>query len=430
MIRISLFAALLISSAFVRPPAATAQDFTMNGGTMTSPFLGPAALQVFGPGVTDFERQQLQLNGFSPFHKFYTAEEGAGPKFVNSSCGGCHIENGRGPFKFENGPVSRAGTMVVKVAPKKPVNKLLTPVIQNHSPHGEVFHDIRVRWKTTKGKYRSGERFSIKRPILSFNVDGLTARKLHYSVRMTPPVIGVGLIEAIDSATIEALADPFDLNGDGISGRPNYVTDIRKQTSAIGRFGFKASQPTVEQQSAAALGNEMGMSNSLFPVSKEIEISDETLDSITIYQQLGGVPAARSQSAPDIERGKKLFFDIGCENCHTATITTGTHELPELSNQTIHPFSDFLLHDMGPGLADKVIEGNAVGREWRTTPLWGIGFARYLSRSKPRYLHDGRAGTIDEAILWHGGEAKPARNKFAKLSKLERRDLIKFLNSL
>lgn len=414
--------------------SATAQDFTAAGGGMTRDWLRPPAIQVYGPNVVDGRRRQEQLEGFTPFHRSLKAQDGLGPGFINSSCGGCHIENGRGPVRFGRSMFSvfRGEAMVVKVQSLKGGTSIpIGPVLQNHTLQEKDKYKIRLRWREKPGRYPDGNRFSLREPLLSFSVPELPSyRKLASSLRMTPPIIGPGLIEAIPAGVILALADPYDQNGDGISGRPNYVKNLRNGELELGRFGFKAGQPTVEQQSAAALANEMGMSNSLFDTEDNIELDDNTLRSITSYQKLAGVPAARQQHVPEIQLGKKRFFDIGCSGCHSVNFYTFDKENAELSGQKIHPFSDFLLHDMGPALADKLTEGAAGGSEWRTTPLWGLGFSRYLSSVKPRYLHDGRARSIEEAIIWHGGEAKRSRRLFMTLPKQERQALLRFLDSL
>lgn len=249
---------------------------------------------------------------------------------------------------------------------------------------------------------------------------------------MSPLLIGTGLVEAIPDSTIEALADPLDSNGDGISGKINLVTNIRANTKTVGKFGFKAVEPTVEQQSLIAFSNEMGITNPLFPDPKGApsEISELDMQRLDFYQRLAGVPAARNQANEDVQAGRAIFERIGCEKCHTTTFVTSAVNDPELDAQTIHPFSDFLLHDMGEGLADKRAHFDASGSEWRTTPLWGLGFAETVSTTKITFLHDGRAQTIEEAILWHGGEGLAARTEFRNLVKAERDQLVTFLRSL
>lgn len=413
--------------------SASAQDFTMLGGEMTSYVQGPPALQVFAPNVFSAEHRAEQINGFSFFHTIYDAQNGVGPRFINKSCGGCHVQNGRGALSFNNTPLLSGGSLVVKVKYlDNQTGPEIPPVLQNNSLTGEEYHSLSLRWRAKTGRYPDGMTYTLREPALKFTLNEKSFRKYAYSLRMSPPVVGPGLIEAIDDATILSRSDPKDRNRDGISGRPNMVTHIRTGATAIGRFGFKAGQPTVEQQSAAALGNEMGLSNTLFTVAKDglIEFPDEALTSVTVYQKLGGVPAARDQFNPSVQSGKGIFFTIGCEACHTATVVTGANAYPELSNQTIHPFSDFLLHDMGKGLSTNYAEGSATGSEWKTTPLWGLGFSKYLSNLRPHYLHDGRARTLEEAILWHDGEAKKSKDKFMELDLIDRLELITFLRAL
>ncbi|MCB0331523.1 MAG: hypothetical protein KDD70_17750 [Bdellovibrionales bacterium] len=199
----------------------------------------------------------------------------------------------------------------------------------------------------------------------------------------------------------------------------------------LGRFGFRASQPSVRHQSAGAAAGEMGLTTSLFNSTNEApEISDEELEKLALYQMLAGVPIARDQTDPSVQYGKQLFQLAGCHNCHRFNIQTSNTVYPELNDQLIHPFTDLLLHDMGEGLADSRPEFSASGAEWRTTPLWGIGFLGTISPVRQHYLHDGRAKSLEEAILWHGGEAESSRNKFVDFSKLERASLISFLESL
>ena len=251
------------------------------------------------------------------------------------------------------------------------------------------------------------------------------------SLRMTPPVIGMGLLEAVPDQAIIAMSDPNDANGDGISGRVSYVPNRQTNTTAIGRFGFRASHPTLRQQSAAAFFNDMGMTNEIFSsADQQQEVSSAQMDQVVFYQQAAGVMAARNQDDPDVIAGKELFKQIRCNDCHVMTLQTGASDVVEVANQEFHPFTDLLLHDMGRDLSDKRPEFETSGREWRTTPLWGLGLHEHLSTHRPGYLHDGRARTIAEAILWHGGEARASQRAFRALSRAEREQLIAFLKSL
>jgi CxxC motif-containing protein (DUF1111 family) len=268
--------------------------------------------------------------------------------------------------------------------------------------------------------------------VLNFSVPKVNRRRIAASLRMSPPIIGLGLLESIPQETLESWSDPEDTDGNGISGRVNVVPDLRTAASAAGRFGFKAVQPTVEQQSLAALFFDMGISNSLFgdrQRSPEFP-ENEFLLPLLFYQRLAGVPLPREISNPQHQEGFALFQSIGCADCHRFGVRTGESADPELSDQVIHPFSDLLLHDMGRGLADARREFGAAGREWRTTPLWGLGFSRTVSKVRVAYLHDGRARTLEEAILWHGGEAAASQIRFKQLAAAQREAVLAFLSSL
>ncbi|MBX7143357.1 MAG: thiol oxidoreductase [Oligoflexia bacterium] len=415
---------------------ADAIDVSALGGNMTSDLPGRHALQVPANYVTDPDRRALQISGFADFHKAFTKSEGVGPKFVNSSCGGCHVENARGPVKFSNHG-SFGKTIVVQISAKSGLSNNGAPkpvpgaggVLPTQTKGFKLFGT----WKEIEGHYPTSDKtkYRLRFPVIRYSGPGFTHRTTRFSLRMTPPVIGPGLVDAISSATILALADPSDVNNDGISGKPNYVIDRRSGLKGIGKFGFRAGQVSTEGQTTAALFNEMGLTNPLFQKTGiDPEIDETTLERLVVYQQLGGVPRARNQSDPDVIAGNALFQQFGCNDCHVMTIRTDSGAPSELADQDIHPFSDFLLHDMGTGLADTKREFSAKGSEWRTTPLWGLGFTEEQFAGKQAYLHDGRARSIEEAIIWHGGEAKKSRNKFMQAKKSDRAKLIAFLKSL
>jgi CxxC motif-containing protein (DUF1111 family) len=249
---------------------------------------------------------------------------------------------------------------------------------------------------------------------------------------MTPQLIGMGLLEAIPSERILSLADPADRDGDGISGKVNLVFDRESDSLQVGRFGFKATHPTLKQQTAAALFNDMGITTELFQSRRRPpELGAPELLTLVFYQQLSGVPGRRNSQAPDVAKGRQLFEAIGCAKCHIPSHHTSPTALPTyLASQTIYPYTDLLLHDMGPDLADNRAEFRAYGREWRTTPLWGLGMYEAISPRNTGFLHDGRARTPAEAILWHGGEASDSRTAFVSLPALQRHQLIDFLRSL
>lgn len=415
-------------------------DLTKLGGDLTSDFTGRAAIQVNAPNVTDESRRIKQLNGFGHFHSSFIASTGLGPHFVNNSCGGCHIENGKGPLRFTKSK-SVLSTMVLKTSTKgldaNRAPKDLPGIgeqMQDSTLEAQALASAKLQWQTITGRYPDGTVYKVRKPDLSFKIPGITPRSVITSLRMTPPVIGPGLLEAVPDEVIMQRHDPEDLDRDGISGRINHVHDTRTNTLSIGRLGFKASHPTVAEQTAAALFLDIGITNPIFPKSEPEdspkEISAEDFELLVLYQKLAGVPKARNQDSSKVIAGKRLFLKVDCEKCHRMTMTTADYKDPELSNQTFHPFTDLLLHDMGSGLADKRAEYSAKGSEWRTTPLWGLGFARRLTKSRVAYLHDGRARTYEEAILWHNGEAAKSKKKFMALSKEERDELLAFLDSL
>ena len=258
-------------------------------------------------------------------------------------------------------------------------------------------------------------------------------------------MIGLGLLETIPELNITKNADPEDINGDGVSGRINIVWDIQQKKRSLGRFGWKAGQPNVRQQTAAAFNGDLGITSTLFPAQpcsksqnncqsashgEQPEISNQLLKFVTFYAKTLAVPARRSIESPEVKRGKYLFAHAGCAACHTPHFRTGEdNDFPELSRQYIAPYSDLLLHDMGEGLADNRPEFEATGTEWRTPPLWAIGLVQAVN-GHTFFLHDGRARNLTEAILWHGGEAENSKDRFKAMNKKDREAVIKFLNSL
>ncbi len=294
----------------------------------------------------------------------------------------------------------------------------------------------------------------MRRPF--YSVEGLGYGPLSKSVitsaRVSPQVIGLGLLEAIHPNDIIAHSDPQDKNGDGISGRPSFVRDGETGRLVLGRFGHKASTESVLVQSAKAFLNDMGISN---PLQKsdwgdctkeqvecrrsphgtqtslgDTEAPDPILEFVDFYARHLAVPARRDVDSEEVLRGKRLFYESNCVSCHTPKyVTRKDTDLKEDSFQLIWPYTDLLLHDMGEGLADGMSAGDASGSEWRTPPLWGLGLVKTVSPDAG-YLHDGRAKTLLEAILWHGGEAQKARDEVVSMTPEQRKDLIRFLESL
>jgi CxxC motif-containing protein (DUF1111 family) len=259
---------------------------------------------------------------------------------------------------------------------------------------------------------------------------------------MAPPFFGLGLLQNIPEATLLSHVDENDANGDGISGRAHYVWDQYTGKMLIGRFGMKANTATILTQVGSAYQQDMGITNYIFPSESSFgqtqydgrnddpELPDSVLNGTAFYIKSLAVPARRDVTDPAVLQGEKLFTQINCSGCHIPTMQTGIDvTFPQLSNQRIHPYTDLLLHDMGAALADGRPDFLASATEWKTPALWGIGlFER--TNGTPFYLHDGRARTIEEAILWHGGEATAAKNKFQQLATADRNALVKFIKSL
>ncbi|MES2821312.1 MAG: di-heme oxidoredictase family protein [Pseudomonadota bacterium] len=387
-----------------------------------------------------------------------TARDGLGPLFNTNACQNCHLKDGRGHPPEPN--ARSAASMLVRLS--IPVGQEHAGVIERlgvlaEPTYGAQLQDmtnpgvasearIRVGYTPVSVRFVDGHSVELRRPTLQ--IDRLGYGPLHpdtrFSARIAPPMIGLGLLEAIPEAALLANADPDDANGDGISGRPNRVWDHAQARRVLGRFGWKAGQPNLNQQNAEAFANDMGLTSSLVPRDNcsqaqtdcrdapdggKPEVSDSILASVLFYTRTLGVPARRRVDAPDVLAGKGLFHQAGCPACHTPRFTTAEAGEPELANQTIRPYSDLLLHDMGEGLADDRDEFLASGREWRTPPLWGLGLGEAVN-GHTQLLHDGRARNPLEAILWHGGEAEAARQTVLQFDARERAALLAFLNSL
>jgi CxxC motif-containing protein (DUF1111 family) len=355
-----------------------------------------------------------------------------GPKFIARSCVECHVNNGRALPPDIGAPMLQSVVKVGSNATGSP-HPQLGSVLQPRSTNGPVEATATIAsYSNLTGQYGDGTSYSLRKPNYAFQ--GVTPS--FYSVRLTPPLVGLGLLEAVAETTISALADPSDANQDGISGRVQKISDPETGDQRLGRFTNKAGSARVSHQVASALNTDMGVTTPVFPsldgetTTGSPEISTAELDQMTRYVALLGVGARRNLADPQALRGEQVFASSQCVKCHTPDMTTGPHHpMAELRNQTIHPYTDLLLHDMGPGLADNMGEGGASGSEWRTPPLWGIGLTAGVSGGEA-YLHDGRARTLEEAILWHGGEAEASKEAFRTLPTADRAALIKFLKSL
>jgi CxxC motif-containing protein (DUF1111 family) len=355
------------------------------------------------------EQNRRFLAGDAAFNdEVFTSYTGLGPVFVATSCGSCHAGDGKGtPF-----------TTLTRFGQKDATgNQFLHkggPQLQNRAIPGyapEVIPD--------------GATFS----------------------NFTPPAnTGLGFLEMVPDADILAMADPDDKDMDGISGVPSYgalpafVTEfanaIPREGKFIHRFGKKAATYNLLHQTVNAYSQDIGISSTFAP--KDIyngedidpEISNQTVHHVVFYLQTLKAPIPRNQQSPDVQQGKQTFIDIGCQGCHRQTLKTGAAQVAALSNQTFHPYTDLLLHDMGPGLDDGYTEGSATSAEWRTPPLWGLGLSPRSQGGKYFLLHDGRATSIRAAILLHGGEGQRSRERFEKLGSSDQNKLIQFLESL
>jgi CxxC motif-containing protein (DUF1111 family) len=422
-------------------PIARAQEITRLGGDATSNLPSTVALELPAPNIGSDALSRFHIEAHAQFHGSFEAravdgKRVLGPFFNHNSCGGCHFKNSRGAVSFSAS--AEGSPMLVKVA-LRGLNPDGSPrdvpgvgeQLQDHTIDGKSRFSIRLRFRTQRGTYPDGTPYTLRRPQLRFSIPKVDSKRVGTSLRMTPPIIGMGLLEAVPAHKIFALVDPADRNKDGISGRASYVPDLETGRYALGRFGWRATHPTLKQQTAAAFVHDMGMTNELFRESDgTFEVPSALLDQVRFYQQAAGVTPAREQSEGDVIAGKSLFQKLNCSGCHTMTLVTGDSSYPGVANQVIHPFTDLLLHDMGVGLKDSRPEFSASGKEWRTPPLWGIGLAETLSQKRTGFLHDGRARTLEEAILWHGGEAQRSRDAFMALRHKEREQLIRFLRSL
>lgn len=381
-----------------------------------------------------------------------TARDGLGPFFNARSCSGCHFKDGRGRAPEYPGEVSTGLLIRLSTAGMGPHGEPL-----DHPAYGGQLQDqsiagvategnYSITYSTISGQYEDGTSYSLRDPNYQLNFEGYGgASGVMFSPRVANQMIGLGLLEALSEHTILERADESDADGDGISGKPNYVWNSLTQTTELGRFGWKANQPDLLMQTAGAFVGDMGITSFVNPTENctstqndcqnaqnggQPEIDSDDLQKVELYCQTLAVPVRRNHDAPEVLKGKELFFSIGCESCHRSKMVTGNHpDVTALSGQTIFPYTDMLLHDMGDGLADNRPDFLANGNEWRTPPLWGIGLFQTVN-GHTNYLHDGRARNLEEAILWHGGEAENSLNAFKKLTSAQRNDVITFLNSL
>lgn len=441
---------------FIAAKAMLAED--MAGGATTVADQSPNSFG-FPAANMPVERRASFFVGNSFFNQNWiaapaspAARDGLGPLFNARSCSACHFKDGRSQPPEDGGIFSTTILRVSlpsndqKSAPKP--DPVYGGQIQGRAlPGVKAEADVRVNYKSVEGTFADGEKYVLRSPVyrLENPAYGEISSNLLMSSRVAPVMVGLGLLEAVKESDLEAMADPEDRDRDGISGRVNMVWNAKTDSMSVGRFGWKAEQPSVFQQVSGALLEDMGLTTALFcsenhtegeaackglPSGGDPEVSDKILQDLVYYSRSLAVPAARDQSDSVVLRGKEIFSAIKCAECHQPTFATGDlPEFPEVSRQTIHPYTDLLLHDMGEELSDGRRVFLAEGREWRTPPLWGVGLIPTVNRHS-FLLHDGRARNVAEAILWHGGEAKVSRDSFRTIPRADREALIKFVESL
>jgi len=423
------------------------------GGSATSFDVGASA---FGHSISGMSLKDLETHGIGDGAfgaSFVTAPaprfQGLGPVYNNVSCVSCHIGDGRARPPLNEG--ESFGGLFLRIS--------LPGENEHGGPAAVPGYGIQLQHKSVFGKFSEAS-VSVTYTDKAYNFDDGAVYKLRtpqynisntytswpagvlLSPRMAPPIFGLGLLEGISESDILAHADPDDRDNDGISGKPNYVWDVTSAAFKLGRFGWKANNPTILQQTAGAYSEDMGITTSVFPsesswgqpqydgLNDDPELPDSILQATTFYIRTLAVPVRRDLDQPEVQRGKALFAKIKCGACHIPSMRTAVNvTLPQISNQLIFPYTDLLLHDMGEDLADNRPDFKADGREWRTPPLWGIGLTAKVN-GHTFFLHDGRARSVEEAILWHGGEAQHSKEAYRMLNADERKDLLKFLDSL
>lgn len=384
-------------------------------------------------------------------------EWGLGPSFLATSCVSCHVQAGRGKMPDGDGGPLFMQSLRLSIPGEGPFGG------PNPDPHYGVQiqsfdtvqrkdktqrageGEVHVSWQTRTFRFADGSSLELRKPVVQLKHlnFGPLAEGVMMSLRNSQAIYGLGYLEAVSESDILALAELQ--KSQGLNGRPNYVRDDINDKMAIGRFGWKANQPSIRQQIANAFLADIGITSPIYPeqncppVQKECltekhsskpELRAELWEPLTFWTLSLDAPAPRDRDKPAVRRGEMLFAQAKCVQCHVPELKTGPFDaLPALAGRTIRPYTDMLLHDMGPDLADGRPDFRAGGADWRTPPLWGIGLSKQVNGSTS-FLHDGRARNVLEAIVWHGGEASASRDSFARLSKREREDVIAFVQSL
>ena len=441
-------------------PEPTSDLTSALGGDTSRAHISKNSFGLPAPLLSNLERRHFEIGDSFFTQNWVTApastkaRDGLGPTFVAQSCSSCHSNGGRGEPPEPDGEKAKLGlALLLSVPGADPVTGSPAPIpnygqkLQDRSIIGVPAEGrVQVSYEMVTGEYGDATPYELRKPTFE-------AAELAYGpfpdgamvgARLAPQMIGLGLLEAIPTESILAAADPDDVDGDGISGRPNMVVGARNDSLVLGRFGWKANVPTLEEQVALAFFTDIGISSDLHPsencpgIQTECasapnggspELTSSRFEAVTFYVRVLSVPSMRNADDPDVRAGEELFTEFGCASCHTVTQRTGDSDIETLAHQVFHPFTDLLLHDMGEGLSDNRPHFLASGSEWRTPPLWGIGLLDEVSRGSS-LLHDGRARNISEAILWHGGEAEASKEAFRLADEEERDQMLKFLEAL
>lgn len=466
----------------------------LGGGEASVPVAQAGAFSFKSFNMTNSDRKVSFENGnhffenpWVPGSQSTESRDGLGPYFNSNACQNCHVNDGRGhasaatPDGIEKGMdfstmLIRVSQSAVSASEQAEIDASYVANIPDSVVGGQLQHlsmpgvlneaEQSVTYVTKIETFDDGTTVTLRVPTWHLSTNfGEFNEGVVFSARVAPPMIGLGLLALIDEQDIYNQEDENDQDGDGISGKANRVWSDREEAVALGRFGWKAGNPTLEEQTADAFFGDMGLTSMFHPEDNcnpdrvdclnadngtttedplnpdPYEVVDSTLALVSFYSHHLAVPRRRDAFSDQVQAGKALFINLGCETCHTQSYVTGSSELhPELSEQTIFPWTDVLLHDMGEALADfdsqnspvadsVKVEFQATAREWRTPPLWGLGLTKSVDE-EATFLHDGRAQTVMEAILWHGGEAQTSKEAVLKLTATEREDLLAFLNDL
>jgi len=423
--------------------AATVDDAGANAFGFPSPLLHPEDRRAFAVGNALFRTNWVAAPSST------SGVDGLGPLFNARSCSSCHVHDGRSRPPYD-GEAEQPGLLLRigrhdRDGPDRPHpvygDQLQQDAIQGVRPEVRV----QISWRAIAGSYADGTAFELLAPEYELREPayGPLGDDVTLGGRVAPQLIGMGLLEAVPAASLFALADPDDRDGDGVSGRVHVLAGAGNDV-VVGRFGWKATQPSVRAQTAAAFVNDMGITSAEQPREPlgdaeraaitsvsggDPEIDAHKLDRVVFYVQSLAVPAPRGTDDAAVGAGRQHFAEFGCAACHVAQLRSGPIAFhPAFANRTFAPFTDLLLHDLGSGLSDGKRDGDARPGEWRTPPLWGIGLFAAVNGHE-RYLHDGRARGLAEAVLWHGGEAEPARERFRTAPARARSELLAFLQS-